>query len=88
MIQHRSMCIWHECLLSARTACITDNTPNDDLLTDPTVAAGASALQNSGNGTYQYNLKTPKPAPSACFNPVLIFDTGLAVFPANFKAKN
>ena len=73
---------------TARAACITDITPNYDLLTDPTVAAGASALQNSGNGTYQYNLKTQKPAPSTCFNAVLIFDTGLTVFPANFKAKN
>ena len=73
---------------TARAACIVDNSPNADLLTDPTVAAGASSLQNSGNGTYQYNLKTQKPAPSTCFNAVLIFDTGLTVFPANFKAKN
>jgi len=73
---------------TARAACIVDNSPNADLLTDPTVAAGASSLQNSGNGTYQYNLKTQKPALSTCFNAVLIFDTGLTVFPANFKAKN
>ena len=71
---------------TARAACIVDNSPNADLLTDPTVAAGASSLQNSGNGTYQYNLKTQKPA-SGCFDAVLIFDSGLTLFPANFKYK-
>src|SRR6266550_499287 len=53
-----------------KTACISDNTPNGDLLNDFAVAAGASVLQNFGDGTYQYNLKTQKPA-SGCFNAVL-----------------
>ena len=48
---------------TARAACIVDNSPNADLLTQ-------------------------KPALSTYFNAVLIFDTGLTVFPANFKAKN
>jgi len=59
-----------------------DNTPNT--ATDTTVAAGSSSLQNFGNGTYQYNLKTQKGA-TGCFDAVLIFDTGLTLFPANFK---
>jgi hypothetical protein len=67
-----------------KTACMNDPTPNDDTL--DTIAAGSSALQNFGNGTYQYNLKTQKPA-SGCFDAVLIFDSGLTLFPANFKYK-
>ena len=64
------------------TPCMIDNTPNT--ATDTTVAAGSSSLQNFGNGTYQYNLKTQKGA-TGCFDAVLIFDTGLTLFPANFK---
>ena len=64
------------------TQCMIDNTPNT--ATDTTVAAGSSSLQNFGNGTYQYNLKTQKGA-TGCFDAVLIFDTGLTLFPANFK---
>jgi hypothetical protein len=67
-----------------KTACMTDSTPNDDTLF--TVAAGTSALQNFGDGTYQYNLKTVKGS-TGCFDAVLIFDSGLTLFPANFKYK-
>jgi len=69
---------------TVKTACMSDPTPNDDTLF--TVASGSSALQNFGDGTYQYNLKTQKPA-SGCFDAVLIFDSGLTLFPANFKYK-
>jgi hypothetical protein len=69
---------------TVKTACMNDPTPNDDTL--DTVAAGSSALQNFGNGTYQYNLKTVKGS-TGCFDAVLIFDSGLTLFPANFKYK-
>ena len=69
---------------TVKTNCIGDTTPNDDLL-DVTVPAG-SAIQNFGDGTYQYNLNTKKGS-TGCFTAVLIFDSGLTVFPANFKYK-
>ncbi len=65
-----------------RTTCNIDSTPT----TDPTVVAGASGLQNFGNGTYQYNWKTVKGL-TGCVDIVLIYDSGLTLFPANFKYK-
>ena len=66
------------------TQCMVDNSPNT---ATETPAAGNSALQNFGNGNYQYNLKTVK-GTTGCFDAVLIFDSGLTLFPANFKFKN
>jgi len=69
-----------------KTTCMADSTPNLD--TETTQPAGSSNLQNFQNGTYQYNLKTVKsPSSTGCFDAVLIFDSGLTVFPANFKFK-
>jgi len=67
-----------------KTVCMNDTSPNDDLL--DTVAAGASSLQNQGGGKYQYNLKTVK-GTTGCFDVVLIYDSGLVVYPANFQYK-
>ena len=64
------------------TNCMNDTSPN----TDTTVAAGNSGLQNFGNGTYQYNWKTVKGS-SGCVDVVLIYDSGLTLFPAQFKYK-
>jgi hypothetical protein len=66
------------------TTCMIDPSPNTD--TEFTVPAGGSSLQNFGDGTYQYNLKTVKGS-SGCFDAVLIFDSSLTLFPANFKYK-
>ncbi len=51
-----------------------------------TAAAGNSNLQNFGAGSYRFNLKTSKTAtPGQCFVVVAQFDTGIAVYPDQFK---
>jgi len=63
-------------------SCLTDDVGID---TVPTVASGSSGLQNFGNGTYQFNMKTSKTA-AGCFTTVLGFSTGLwSIGVADFK---
>src|SRR5439155_24354526 len=51
-----------------------------------TAAAGNSNLQNFGGGSYRFNLKTLKTAPlNTCFVVVATFNTGIAVYPDQFK---
>ncbi len=53
---------------------------------ETTLAAGGSNLQNFGGGSYRFNWKTLKTAPlNTCVVVVTQFDTGLVVFPDNFK---
>jgi hypothetical protein len=49
--------------------------------------AGGSNLQNFGAGSYRFNLKTTnnKSQLNTCFTVITQFDTGLVVFPDNFK---
>jgi hypothetical protein len=50
------------------------------------LAAGGSNLQNFGGGSYRFNWKTLKTAPlNTCVVVVTQFDTGLVVFPDDFK---
>jgi len=63
-------------------SCVTDDV---GIATVPTVASGSSGLQNFGNGTYQFNMKTSKTA-AGCFTTVLGFSTGLwSIGVADFK---
>jgi hypothetical protein len=66
------------------TSCMADNTPNTATETSSTMSTVGTVVQNSQNGTYQVNLKTAKGS-TGCFDVVLIFDNGVAVYPANFK---
>jgi len=51
-----------------------------------TAAAGNSNLQNFGAGSYRFNLQTSKTATlNTCFVVVAQFDTGIAVYPDQFK---
>jgi hypothetical protein len=49
--------------------------------------AGGSNLQNFGGGSYRFNLKTTnnKAQLNTCFTVITQFNTGLVVFPDNFK---
>jgi hypothetical protein len=64
------------------TNCVSDPTPNIET-ENP---AGGSGLQNFGDGSYQFNWKTVKGS-TGCVDIVLMYDTGLTLYPAQFKYK-
>jgi hypothetical protein len=60
------------------------NCQTDQGQTADTGITANSGFQNLGNGSYQFNWKTAKSA-TGCATVVLQYDSGLTVFPANFK---